>query len=162
MRIITSIYDNSKNTNEHVATIVDDENDNYPGWTKLMLACEKNDSDVIKNLIDSGEDVNFSDKNGATPLIIACIHSKNPKVIVTLLEAGAKVNIVDSGDFSPLMHAVYHQNSDIAECFFDILMKHGADPSVKSKHGHDVLLLAKVKNHSSIVRKLTNVNANSP
>ncbi len=83
---------------------------------------------VIKDLIDSGADVNAKLEWGA-PLL----HwFRDPHIIQALIDAGADVDIRDDHKVTPLM-----ENSDI-ECI-KVLLKNGANVHVVDDMGHDAL-----------------------
>jgi len=66
------------------------------------------DPKAIRNLLDSGSDVNGG--YGAKPLALAARHSSNPEVLSALINAGAKVNV---GNQPILMAARYNPNPEV-------------------------------------------------
>lgn len=77
--------------------VVDDELDDPividPG-IKLMYLANDGDVDGIREILDSGTDVNFQDTDGRTSLHIAACQGKLD-VVELLLERGAEVDVQD-------------------------------------------------------------------
>lgn len=73
-----------------------DTNKDYKGFNLIHRAAvfDKR-NDVLKRLINSGVDINLTDKYGHTPLILACINGAIINV-KSLLEMGADTNVVDN------------------------------------------------------------------
>eukprot|EP00899_Mesostigma_viride_P010670 jgi/Mesvir1/19604/Mv09901-RA.1 len=70
--------------------------------TALHLACSRQDTDLVKLLIDAGADVNIRDKDGRTPLFSAC---KNIQLDMTsiLIKAGADASAKDKAGNTAIM-----------------------------------------------------------
>jgi ankyrin repeat protein len=62
------------------------------GGTALMMISGYGSHDVLEALIDAGADVNATDSNGFTPLIVGAVLADDPDIIATLIEAGADVD----------------------------------------------------------------------
>ncbi len=73
------------------------------GQTPLHIAtlCNKDDSTLVKLLLDKGAVVDAQDAKGRTPLYYA-IHYWNKKIAQLLLEAGARVDVTDKAGVTPL------------------------------------------------------------
>ena len=65
--------------------------DNY-GRTKLINAIIENDTKSCFNLLSSGANVNFKDKDGWTPLMYACKYANNIEIIKLLIAFDANLN----------------------------------------------------------------------
>lgn len=61
---------------------------------QIFQAIESRDIPRLKALISSGENVNYKDENGVTPLIYATVHD-DVEAMALLMDAGAKVNARD-------------------------------------------------------------------
>lgn len=61
---------------------------------KLMYLANDGDLDGIRELLDSGTDVNFHDTDGRTSLHVAACQGR-PDVVELLLERGADVDVQD-------------------------------------------------------------------
>ncbi len=100
--------------------------------TPLRLAAVNNNSHVIQELINLGDDVNYMDSFGMSPLFVACMYNSNSDVIKTLLFNGANIDALDSNANTPLMAACFlNSNSDIIR----ILIDNGANDKIVNKQG---------------------------
>nr|XP_048328298.1 integrin-linked protein kinase 1 isoform X5 [Ziziphus jujuba var. spinosa] len=100
---------------------------------KLMYLANEGDLEGIKELLDSGTNVNFSDIDGRTALHIAACQGLSD-VVQLLLHRGAKVDPQDRWGSTffqqPLADAVYYKNHDVIK----LLEKHGAKPPMAPMH----------------------------
>ncbi|PRQ29299.1 putative protein kinase TKL-Pl-5 family [Rosa chinensis] len=90
---------------------------------RLMYLANEADLDGIKELLDSGIDVNFRDIDNRTALHVAACQGYSD-VVSLLLERGADVNTKDRWGSSPLADAIYYKNHDVIK----LLEKRGAKP----------------------------------
>ncbi|XP_038901496.1 integrin-linked protein kinase 1 [Benincasa hispida] len=88
---------------------------------KLMYLANDGDLDGIRELLDTGTDVNFHDTDGRTSLHVAACQGR-PDVVELLLERGAEVDVQDQWGSTPLADAIYYKNHDVIK----LLEKHGA------------------------------------
>jgi ankyrin repeat protein len=95
----------------------------------LYMACDNQNIDAVRRLIDGGADINKIIGNDETPLIIACRH-ENIELITLLLESGANVNQATEKN-SPLHIASMYESIEIIH----ILFESGADPNVEISNG---------------------------
>ncbi|XP_041995221.1 integrin-linked protein kinase 1-like isoform X1 [Salvia splendens] len=98
----------------------DDVSDIDPGL-KLMYLTNERDLDGIKELLDSGADVNFRDIDNRTALHIAACQGFSD-VAKLLLENGAHVDLKDRWSGTPLADAIHYKNHDVIK----LLEEHGA------------------------------------
>jgi ankyrin repeat protein len=117
---------------------------NQAGETPLHQAAEDYDGEVAQLLIDYGADVDASDHYGLTPLHAAAVHGAY-EVVEVLVRNGAKLNCRDKRGYTPLHYAVFdfpmwwHNNYlKVTE----ILLRAGADPTVRTNTQETVLELA--------------------
>ena len=91
----------------------------YLGVGSVLLdAAYQGRLEVVKKMLDNGEDINQRNVYGQTPLYLAVLNGKE-EVVEYLLEEGADYNIArDNGD-TPLMCAVKHQECDVLEKLLD-------------------------------------------
>ena len=72
-----------------------DVNENFSGFTLLIIALLMNNTEITKVLVVAGANVNTPDKNGATPLIWASTFG-NLELVKLLVAKGANVNAKDN------------------------------------------------------------------
>ena len=105
--------------------------------TYLMIACQQRYEDSIELaefLIEMNANVNFTDKCGITPLILASSNKNNyaEKLVGLLLEAGANPNHASDHDCTPLFVT---QNPKIAK----LLIESGANVNFEDSLGETAL-----------------------
>ncbi|EOX92973.1 PREDICTED: serine/threonine-protein kinase STY8 isoform X2 [Theobroma cacao] len=88
---------------------------------RLMYMANEGDLEGIKELLDSGTNVNFKDIDGRTALHVAACQCLTD-VVQLLLDRGADVDARDRWGSTPLADAVYYKNQDVIK----LLEKHGA------------------------------------
>ena len=93
--------------------------------TPLYIACETNQLEIVKLLLDKGADVNFRPRlKTKTPLFLAC-ENENLEMVNLLLEKDADVKLLnddlrsDEKDISPLFKACETGNIYIAKRLLD-------------------------------------------
>lgn len=123
------------------------------GRTALMYAAFNGHSAIVLDLIGHGAIVDRRDLLGRTALFFAST-GPFPETVSILVDKGAAVNVVDSNEhFSPLMHAAAEGNLDVVK----ILIKAGADTSLKDVDGDDALSFASQGGHSEVVDYLSSL-----
>lgn len=106
----------------------DDVIDIDPGF-KLMYLVNEGDLDGIRELLDSGTDVNFRDIDHRTALHLAACQGY-VDVAKFLLEKGAEVDPQDRWGSTPLADALHYKNHDVMK----LLEKHGAKHLMAPMH----------------------------
>ena len=104
-------------------------------WTPLIWASRSGSIEAIKVLLDSGADVNLAGSTGdnwdATPLQHAILQRQTAAVRL-LLDRGADPNRgAGPGSPAPLLLAA----GDTDPAILNLLLAHGADPTVEDEHG---------------------------
>ena len=81
------------------------------GFTALMHASYKGDTDAVKDFIEKGAPVDTKDAQGRTALMMACAEGHWNAADI-LLEKGADINATDGKHRTPLMYAAMcgHEN----------------------------------------------------
>ena len=118
-------------------TVLDLEDKDDLGMTKLHHAVYAGDPDLVESLIQSGASVNFRDENGQTPLHYAAERGF-VKCVDVLFRHGADLNIVDDSGFSPFLWAVVAGQKDVT----GQLLSMGADVESLSADGKSALAWA--------------------
>lgn len=109
-------------------------------WSALHFAAMFAVPNMVSDLLKRGALLEYRNL-GYTPLISA-ISAGNPGTAQILLVKGANVNAVDEDAHTPLITAVRLNREDYMKCV-SLLLKHGADTSVRDKTGRDAVAYAK-------------------
>ncbi|KAE8678417.1 Detected protein of confused Function [Hibiscus syriacus] len=96
---------------------------------RLMYMANEGDLEGMKELLDSGTNVNFKDIDGRTALHVAACQGLTD-VVQLLLDRGADADSRDRWGSTPLADAVYYKNQDVIK----LLEKHGAKPPIAPMH----------------------------
>ncbi|XP_075639263.1 putative E3 ubiquitin-protein ligase XBAT35 isoform X1 [Castanea sativa] len=94
------------------------------------------------------------DREGKTPLIVACMNHELFDTAKTLIELGANVNA-----YSPGRHAgtpLHHAAKRGLEQSVKLLLSHGANALVRNDDCHTPLDVARVKGQTNVVRTIEN------
>ncbi|MCD0459592.1 ankyrin repeat domain-containing protein [Roseiconus lacunae] len=134
-----------------------DVNESDPqGRTPLAMAAYNGHEKVCRYLIDAGAEVNVLDREGRGPLYHAS-SLEAPKTVSLLLDAGAEINSVDKVEqFTALMVAAAEGNLEVAK----VLLRKGADPTMKDIDGDTALDFAQEKGKPELVQLLSEASAN--
>jgi len=115
------------------------------GFTPVALAAFFGQPAAVKVLIAAGADVNAAAKN---PLKVAALHAAvaggKLEIVKTVLDAGADANAQQQAGFRPIHEAGVKANRGLAE----LLLAHGADPSLPNDAGVTAIDLAREKGHA--------------
>lgn len=106
-----------------------DEFDLIDPGLKLMYLANEGDLEGIKELLDSGTDVNFRDIDDRTALHVSACHGCS-QVVKLLLNNGAEVDPKDRWGSTPLADAIHYENHDVIK----LLENNGAKPLVTPMH----------------------------
>ena len=121
------------------------------GFTPVALAAFFGQPAAVKALIAAGADVNAAAKN---PLKVAALHAAvaggKLEIVRTILEAGGDPNAQQQQGFRPIHEAGTRANRALAE----LLLNHGADPSLPNDTGQTAIDLAHEKGHSDFANWL--------
>ena len=115
------------------------------GFTPVALAAFFGQPAAVKALIAAGADVNAAAKN---PLQVAALHAAvaggKLEIVKAVLEAGADPNAQQQSGFRPIHEAGTKANRALAE----LLLAHGADPSLPNDAGTNAIDLAREQGHA--------------
>ncbi|XP_071732480.1 putative E3 ubiquitin-protein ligase XBAT35 isoform X2 [Rutidosis leptorrhynchoides] len=108
----------------------------------------------IKKLHNEGAGLEWIDKEGKTPLILASMNPQLYDVAKTLIELGANVNAYRPGRHAgtPLHHAAKRG----LEPMVKLLLSHGANALVMNDDCQTALDVARVKGFTNVVRAIEN------
>lgn len=116
---------------------IDDKSITPTGWTYLHFACQADQVDLIKYLIQRGADITAKDNNGATPIHIAS-GKESINVVRYILETYSSVcgvNDKDARGQTAIVYAVSKSDLQITK----YLVEQGADVNVKFGSNFTVL-----------------------
>ena len=114
--------------------------------------CSKN---IISAILDHGADVNATNNNNLTALMIACERGKKVAINV-LLDAGADPNIASS-DRDTSLHAAV--SGGCSKNIISALLEHGADVNATNKKNVTALMIACKKGKKDAINVLLNSGA---
>jgi ankyrin repeat protein len=138
-------------------TVLDLEDKDDLGMTKLHHAVQAGDLGLVESLIQSGASVNPRDENGQTPLHYAAERGFI-ECIEVLVMHGADLRIVDKSGFSPFLWAVVAGQ----EGAITGLLLVGADANSFSADGKSALAWAASLGWESTAKMLVEHGANIP
>jgi ankyrin repeat protein len=78
---------------------------------KFLSACEKGDVELVKKLLQEGEDINQIDYIGGNGLHFACRYG-HYEVVILLLDGGIDINKETNGRSTPLEVTIDYVNQD--------------------------------------------------
>jgi ankyrin repeat protein len=120
----------------------------------LIDAAEDGDNRLVQELLDSGADINFRDRNGNTALMMASAWGYT-KMGRLLLEKGADYNNRDIDGSTPLMIAAYERDTEMVQ----LLLDKGADPNIRDNDGSTPLMIAAYEGNTEMVQLLLDKGA---
>ncbi len=148
----------------------------------LVRAAHKNNSQIVRLLLERGADANARDIYGNTALILASRHGHH-EIVKLLLNRGADVNAITNIGHTALAYASKDGNEEIVKLLIDrgadvttelmrttrydngnkeivkLLLDNGADANARDIYGNTALFLASAHGHHEIVKLLLNRGA---
>lgn len=124
----------------------------YLGSTPLYSACASDRFPAAVLLLAHGADPGLADKWGWTPLVVAAFRGRTEIVRVLLNDprGAATINCVTLGRKTALWWACHGGRTEVAQ----VLLEHGADPSIASRDGRTPLEVATVEGNQGCVELL--------
>ncbi|XP_022954497.1 integrin-linked protein kinase 1-like [Cucurbita moschata] len=117
------------------AEATEDGEEIHPG-VRLMYSANEGDLEAIKELIDSGVDVNFHDADNRTALHIAACQGCT-EIVDLLLRRGAEIDPKDCWGSTPLADAIFYKNHEVIKLLEKSGAKHLKAPMLV-KHAREV------------------------
>jgi len=131
---------------------------NKTGWTPLFHTVARMQDEPIKKhlrlLVQLGSSVNYADKNGRTPLMVAASMGRKYAVEV-LINNYADIDRLDRYGWSALMLAVYYNHIEVTR----FLCECGCDVNLTSTQGMNALRIAQKHQRKRIVEMLQEYGA---
>lgn len=111
----------------------------------LLKASEVGDIGDVITALHNGADVNATNDDHNTALILAC-QFEHPEIVELLLKKGAYVDMVNADEETALICAITSGNSVIVK----LLLKYGADVNIEDINGYDAFTLAGMWHYTDI------------
>lgn len=121
---------------------------NKDGFSPIILACYRGNTEVAKFLIENAIDINSTSAMG-TPLMAAVVKN-NIQIVKFLLEKKANSNSTDANGTTALMYATMFKNYEIV----DLLIKANANPDFKDNRGNSATDYAILANDDKLIEIL--------
>ena len=118
----------------------------------IREGCSK---DELETIVIYGADVNVTNKNNVTVLMIAC-EKGNKDAINVLLNAGADPNIADSKGATCIYYAI---REGCSKDVLETIVNHGTDVNVTNKYNVTALMLVCEKGNKDAINVLLNAGA---
>ena len=126
----------------------------FPDWYTLANACANNKPDEVAYLLRRGDNPNFTDPGGRTPLDYAAEHG-NTQIIKMLLDGGARTDYRDKFGSTALHWAAERGHADAVE----MLLAAKAPVDAQNRQGITPLMLAAGGDKAKVVRELLKAGA---
>ncbi len=128
---------------------------NNIGYSALMWACIKGNTDIALTLVKAGANLDLQDQSGYSTLMWA-IDKGHTDIVPNLLAYGSDLNLQDESDYNALMVAIIQGHADIALT----LVKAGANLDMQNEGGRSALMLAIIHGHTDVAIALIENGAN--
>lgn len=125
---------------------------------EFLLAAEKGNADALKACLDKHVDINITNRQGRTAIVIASLN-KHYDCVELLISAGADINKQDQTCFNPFLISCL--NNDLT--LLRLVLPAKPDLNCLSRFGGVGITPASEKGHVEIVRELlthTDINVN--
>lgn len=119
---------------------------------ELLAATQVGDIKKVKKLIEMGIDINISNLEGLTPLMIA---HDNFELVKLLIDNKADINFKGQNEMTALLFAVREKKYELV----NLLINNGADINIQGMEGMTALIYAVILNQKEIIKLLLNHNA---
>lgn len=125
------------------------------GWQLAHFAAMWCNEEMMEELIESGDDINATAKDGTTPLYVAVTKGRS-NIAKLLIDAGADINIpAEDWKWKPIQKAANRGHYEICK----MLIEKGADINEKTITGKNALHIAIQQGHTKIVKLLVESGA---
>ncbi|KAH7414983.1 hypothetical protein KP509_14G022000 [Ceratopteris richardii] len=108
--------------------------------------------DAVKSLRRQGTSLEWKDKQGRTPLLLACSRSELLDMSITLLNLGANTNAYGAGAHGG--YPLHYACKEGLDKTVTLLLTHGANPFAVNDSGQTALDMARKRGHANVVRVL--------
>ena len=130
------------------------ENKNFTFDSAFLESSESGNNEAVQFLLDLGVNINYSNSEGKTALMLAC-QAGHEEVVKTLVLVGANVNFQDNIGQTALMVSKTKE-------IFSLLLQSNADINILTHRGSTPLIAACALGHLSVVEMLLVEYNNDP
>lgn len=123
---------------------------NTTGFSPLLLACYRGNTEVAEFLIDQVENIDEMTPEGTA--LVASIYKGDQKMSEILLRKGADPNVQNGNGTTALMYAVQNQNVELVA----LLLKNKANKDLKDKQGKTAFEYGVFTKNREIINLLKN------
>lgn len=116
------------------------------GATALMIACLAGQTEIVRDLLDHGADLEIRDNDGRTALMEACMAGHTDSVTM-LVEKGANVHVESRHGTTPLLAACMSGQPEVVR----VILECGADVTTANRYGKTPLDEATASGYEDIV-----------
>jgi ankyrin repeat protein len=123
---------------------------NNMGFTPLILACYRGNTEVAEFLIKNVKDVDYGSSSG-TALASVAVKGNN-RLAKALLEKGANPNVADATGITPLIYATQFENIELMK----LLLSYKANKKQTDKEGKTPYDYAVFTKNQDVINLLKN------
>ena len=116
---------------------------------RLFEAVVGKEIDIVRELLNSGIDINAQDEQGRTAIMIAT-YANDAEMVKVLIDEGADVDIQDDMLNNPFLYAGAEGYMDILK----LMIAAGADPKITNRYGGVALIPASEHGYVEVVEEL--------
>lgn len=116
---------------------------------RLFEAVVGKEIDIVRELLNSGVDINAQDEQGRTAVMIAT-YANDAEMVKVLIDEGADVDIQDDMLNNPFLYAGAEGYMDILK----LMIAAGADPKITNRYGGVALIPASEHGYVEVVEEL--------
>ena len=121
----------------------------------LLDAAERGDLDSLIAFLDEGANIEVTDQNGQTPLILAA-EKGHLNIVAELLNRNADANARDEDGWTALIAASKEGYADVVS----LMLENGAKVNIPDMGGWTPLVWSSYKGHGEVVKELLQCGAN--
>ena len=139
---------------DDILVLTVDEDKNFTFDSAFLESSQCGNNEAVQFLLDLGVNVNYSNSEGKTALMLAC-EAGHEEVVKTLASSGANVNLQDNIGCTALMFSN-------TKGIFSLLLQSNADINILTHKGSTPLIVASYLGHLSVVEMLLVEYNNDP
>ena len=110
-------------------------------------------SELLAIFLERGVDVNHTDNNGMTAMMLNADNRCCKDTLKALLRSGADINLADNDGNTLLHYTLRYGNAETAR----FLIKKGADYNCANNRGETPVQLAVEKGHDTVLELMTDI-----